>query len=119
MGMLEVAIVFLLLVIIVQLAFKHPTSGVDPVASWRDIQKTLSAKVAAIGGFLMTMIPVIDQLNEAVPEINAIQSLHELTSAHPYQLATGLLTFAGIVARRWRQGSLTLENKSTSENEKH
>lgn len=117
--MLYIVIGFLLVVVLVQFAFRHPTSGIDAVATWRDLQKNLSVKLAVLDGFLGSAVPVMEKLNDALPQLSTIQALHGLTSSTDYQTFCAVLAFAIPLARQWRQGSLQTASKDPAENEKH
>lgn len=104
--MIYVVAGFLLLVVLLQLAFRHPTSGVDPVATWREMQKRWSVRVAALTGFMGSAVPVMKQLSDALPQLSTVQALHGLTSDPTYQTFCALLAFAIPFVQQWRQGSL-------------
>lgn len=116
--MLLLVVVFLLALIALQLAFRHPTSGVDPVTTWREMQKRWSVRIAVVLGFLDSAIPVMKQLSDALPQLSTVQALHSLTSNPTYQEFCALLSFALPFIAQWRQGSLHA-TQETAPDEKH
>lgn len=101
--MLTALVVFLLLVSAVIYVLRSPKFRLQAIDNVRELHKMFSVWCAAAGGFLTSLIPVMDQLVQAQPQIDAIQSLHGLTSNPTYQLAAGLVTLFGIVARAIQQ----------------
>lgn len=83
-----------------------PVFRLEAVSNLATLRKMLSAQVAAVGGTLALLIPVVDNLQQSLPQIGAIDSLHSITASHFYQVFTGLVTLFGIVARLVRQPSI-------------
>ena len=104
---LYIIIGFLVIIIAVLFAFKSPKIGINPIDNWQQLYKMLSVQLAALAGTLVTMIPLVDQLNSQLPEISSISAFHSLTSSPAYQTFAAIVSFAAILARSWKQGALT------------
>jgi hypothetical protein len=110
---LYIVIGFLAAVILALLAFRSRNIPVNPISNWGDLHKMLSVQLAVLTGTLGSMIPLAEQLQTSLPELQSIQSLHALTSSAGYQTFVALLAFCIPIARAWKQGKLAQPTTDT------
>lgn len=105
--MLYVIIGFLVIVVLGLIAFNSKIIPVNPITNWQQLHKMLSVQMAALTGLLAGAIPAAVKLQTMLPDMQAIQALHNLTSSPAYQTFVSALGFFIIIARAWQQGSLS------------
>ena len=94
-----VILLFALAAAMVISAARSPRFRIRFVHDVGSLRCKLSVRIAALSGFLGLLVPSLEQIQQALPTVEAIDFFNSITQSHAYQTAVACLALFVVVAR--------------------
>ena len=97
--MIIMGLLFLIIVAGVIAVAVSPKFRLSVCPNWTTLHKKFSVQVAALSGLLVLLMPMAENLQAMLPQLESVQIIASITSSQAYKTAVGLLTLFVIIAR--------------------
>ena len=97
--MIIIGALFLIIVAGVIAIALSPKFRLSVCPNWTTLHKKFTVQIAAVSGVLVLLMPVAENLQATLPQLESVQLIASITSSQAYKTAVGLLTLFVIIAR--------------------
>ena len=97
--MIIIVLLFIVILAGVIAVAVSPRFRLSMCPNWKSLHKTFSVQMAALSAFLVLLMPMAENLQSILPQLDSVQVIASITSTQAYKTAVGLLTLFVIVAR--------------------